>query len=280
AASDNAVMLGPWGRTVTGKFWKNELSDVHAQHTRILIGYIKDNTPGIPPRINYLKVEPEGSFSDEDQGIVPLGPNEFIKEYTFAFSEPDAKYLSGISFVTNTGTTYTFGNLPASKFSFTVTEGRPVGFFGWNEGPISSFGVELLATSDKVVKVGPWGTTEPPNWIHESNANAQRTNIIITYGDLIDNITIDPADSSKDRGDIKKIPIGADERISECFVYVKPVSKCLSALGFTTNKDMYGTYGTVDNTSVFPLPVTKGKLVGFFGFHEVPVKSIGFLFAP
>ncbi|KAI7753146.1 hypothetical protein M8C21_026911 [Ambrosia artemisiifolia] len=302
AASDNAVMFGPWGRTFTGKFWKYELPElpiVLGQETAIIIRY-KENTPGI----NYIKVvplldkdnienQPEGSGPVVgDTTVILLGADEFIKEFTFGFSEPDAKYLSWIYLVDNKNQQHgPFGTLTTPKFSFTVTKGKLVGFFGWNEGPISSFGVEL-ASSDNVVMVGPWGLNEGITWHHQ--VKAQCTNIIINYGVRVNRITVDPDENSgknkdnikhhlKRSGDgdyIKEITLGPDECIKDCFVFVKPDTKCLSALGLSTNKDMYGTYGTVDDTSVFPLPVTKGKLLGFFGNNEVPINSIGFEFAP
>lgn len=59
--------------------------------------------------------------------------------------------------------------------------------------------------------------------------------------------------------------------------YLSISNTVITSLKIKTNKQVHGPFGTVGNegNESFSLPVTKGKIAGFFGRHGPYINSIG-----
>ncbi|XP_076897250.1 horcolin-like [Bidens hawaiensis] len=153
----------------------------------------------------------------------------------------------------------------------------------------------------KSITVGPWGGKGGGPWTFKPDGRITQLNIRCGY--IVDAIYFNYMDGSGEtrqtdrfggrKGGLHQnnenlsalctqVHFGKDEVITNISGSVGTFEGCtvITSLIFVTNTNTYGPYGTCKGTDHFSVPVTKGKIIGFYGRHGIYLDSIGVVLAP
>ncbi|KAF5784291.1 putative jacalin-like lectin domain-containing protein [Helianthus annuus] len=143
--------------------------------------------------------------------------------------------------------------------------------------------------ADQGVRVGPWGGSGGGPW--EFIPDGRISQISIRSGSVVDAIYFVFTDRSGNNyrslhfggpgGFLHEIPLPIGEeiiRISGRYG-VFDGTTVITSLTFKTNRNTYGQYGT-DGGTDFSLPITKGRIIGFYGMHGSLLDNIGVILCP
>lgn len=275
------ISVGPWGGK-GGNPWDDGVS---AGIRQIILVH-----GGVIDSIN-IEYERNGVFVWSKHG--GMGGNniekielDYPKERITSISGHYDTYLRSLTFESNLKIYGPYGVEDGTYFSFSMAEGKIVGFHGRSGWYLDCIGVYIsnlqapaISKSLKAISVGPWGGKGGDIW--DDGVYSGIHQIIVAYGDAIDSINIEYDNNGSpfwlEHGGSTGNKIGKVQ-----LDYPREILTSISgyydtylrSLTFKSNLKKYGPYGR-QHGAYFSFPVSDGKIVGFHGRSGSYLDSVG-----
>lgn len=269
--NSKVISVGPWGGK-GGSPWDD---GVYTDIRQIILvhGRVIDSISIEYERDGLLFWSKHGGMGGDNTEKIELEyPNERITSISGHYDN----YLRSLTFESNLKKYGPYGVQHGTYFSFSMGEGKMIGFHGRSGWYLDCIGVHIsnlqtpiLSKGMKAILVGPWGGKGGDIW--DDGVYTGIRQIILVHGDVVDSINIEYDNNGSsfwlkhggsNGNKIEKIQLAYPKEILTSIS--GHYNMYLSSLTFQSNLKKYGPYGTQHGT-YFSFPISEGKIVGFHG---------------